>query len=99
MLSILINLLPEITGYSDICLKTFKQTTFYTKQMTQKHNLSEEILIALCRVIRAIDLHSCRLGQSHGLTGPQVLILSELFGPVQLFTKPSLHSPVETLLC
>ncbi len=35
------------------------------------------MLIALRRVIRAVDLHSRRLVQSHGLTGPQSLILRE----------------------
>lgn len=35
----------------------------------------DEILVALRRVIRAVDLHSRRLVQSHGLTGPQALIL------------------------
>ncbi len=46
--------------------------------MTAKSNLSEEILIALRRVIRAIDQHSRKLVQSHGLTGPQALILNEI---------------------
>lgn len=39
---------------------------------------SEEMLIALRRVIRAVDLHSRRLAQSHGLTGPQALLLKEV---------------------
>lgn len=46
--------------------------------MTLKETLSEEILIALRRVIRAIDQHSRKLVQSHGLTGPQALILKEI---------------------
>lgn len=46
--------------------------------MTNKDNLSEDILIALRRVIRAIDQHSRSLVQSHGLTGPQALILNEI---------------------
>ncbi|MEJ2402865.1 MAG: MarR family transcriptional regulator [Candidatus Thiodiazotropha sp.] len=41
-------------------------------------HLSEEILIALRRVIRAIDQHSRNLVQSHGLTGPQALLLTEI---------------------
>ncbi|MET0028438.1 MAG: MarR family transcriptional regulator [Candidatus Thiodiazotropha sp.] len=40
--------------------------------------LSEEILIALRRVIRAIDQHSRNLVQTHGLTGPQALLLTEI---------------------
>ena len=35
------------------------------------------MLVALRRVIRAVDLHSRRLVQSHGLTGPQSLVLRE----------------------
>ncbi len=46
--------------------------------MLNKSNLSDDILIALRRVIRAIDQHSKKLVQSHGLTGPQALILSEI---------------------
>ena len=38
-------------------------------------DLSEQMLIALRRVMRAVDLHSRSLMQSHGLTGPQALIL------------------------
>ncbi|MET0066642.1 MAG: MarR family transcriptional regulator [Candidatus Thiodiazotropha sp.] len=41
-------------------------------------HISEEILIALRRVIRAIDQHSRNLVQSHGLTGPQALLLTEI---------------------
>ncbi|MCB1736389.1 MAG: MarR family transcriptional regulator [Gammaproteobacteria bacterium] len=39
---------------------------------------NEAILIALRRVIRAVDQQSRRLAQSHGLTGPQVLILRQV---------------------
>ena len=38
-------------------------------------DLSEPMLIALRRVMRAVDLHSRKLMQSHGLTGPQALVL------------------------
>lgn len=38
----------------------------------------DKMLSALRRVIRAIDLHSRQLVQSHGLTGPQALILRTL---------------------
>lgn len=41
-------------------------------------DLSDEILRSLRRIVRAIDLHSRVLAQSHGLTGPQALILKEL---------------------
>ena len=46
--------------------------------MNSKSNLSDDILIALRRVIRAIDQHSRKLVQSHGLTGPQALVLNEI---------------------
>jgi DNA-binding MarR family transcriptional regulator len=36
------------------------------------------MLIAIRRVIRAVDLHSRHLSQSHDLTGPQALLLREL---------------------
>lgn len=35
----------------------------------------DQILSALRRVMRAVDLHSRQLVQSHGLTGPQALVL------------------------
>jgi len=38
----------------------------------------EQVLMALRRITRAIDLHSRRLVQSHGLTGPQTLLLKSL---------------------
>lgn len=46
--------------------------------MTAGTDLSDEILRSLRRIVRAIDLHSRVLAQSHGLTGPQALILKEL---------------------
>ncbi|MCU7874180.1 MAG: MarR family transcriptional regulator [Candidatus Thiodiazotropha sp. (ex Lucinoma borealis)] len=41
-------------------------------------DITEDILIALRRVIRAIDQHSRDLVRSHGLTGPQALLLTEI---------------------
>ncbi len=35
----------------------------------------EEVLVALRRIIRAIDLHSKKLMQTTGLSGPQLLVL------------------------
>ncbi|EXJ14053.1 MarR family winged helix-turn-helix transcriptional regulator [Imhoffiella purpurea] len=51
-----------------------------------KQHRCDEVLIALRRVIRAVDLHSRRLVRSHGLTAPQALILKELVasGPVSV---------------
>jgi DNA-binding MarR family transcriptional regulator len=46
--------------------------------MRQNSDITESILIALRQVIRAIDQHSHNLVQSHGLTGPQALLLTEI---------------------
>lgn len=46
--------------------------------MQNHDDLSEKVIVALRRVIRAVDLHSRTLVASHGLTGPQVLILKAL---------------------
>jgi DNA-binding MarR family transcriptional regulator len=40
--------------------------------------ISDEVLISLRRMIRAIDLHSRYLSKHFGLTGPQLIILREL---------------------
>ena len=41
-------------------------------------DVSREVLVAMRRVIRAIDLHSRQLSQNYGLTGPQALVLKEI---------------------
>ena len=41
-------------------------------------DLCDEVLISLRRIVRAVDLQSRKLVRSHGLTGPQVVILKEL---------------------
>jgi len=46
--------------------------------MSENKDITQSILIALRRVIRAIDQHSRNLVQSHGLTGPQALLLTEI---------------------
>lgn len=38
----------------------------------------DQVLISLRRILRAIDLHSRRLVQNHGVTGPQALLLRSL---------------------
>jgi DNA-binding MarR family transcriptional regulator len=40
--------------------------------------ITTEVLAALRRIIRAIDLHSRELVQRYGLTGPQLVVLKEL---------------------
>jgi len=46
--------------------------------MAFKTEINDQILIALRRIVRAIDQHSRRLAQDFGLTGPQLVILREL---------------------
>lgn len=41
----------------------------------QIQNLETEVLVALRRIVRAIDQHSSRLGKEFGLTTPQLLVL------------------------
>jgi DNA-binding MarR family transcriptional regulator len=41
-------------------------------------DISEQILIALRRVTRAVDRYSRLLAQQHGLTGPQALIMKQV---------------------
>ena len=48
------------------------------KAMTLRNEINDEIVVALRRIVRAIDLHSRRLAQEFGLTGPQVVLLKEL---------------------
>jgi DNA-binding MarR family transcriptional regulator len=46
--------------------------------MEKHEDLAGQVIVALRRVIRAVDLHSRTLVESHGLTGPQALILKAL---------------------
>ena len=46
--------------------------------MNRHADIGLQIIVALRRVIRAVDLHSRTLLVSHGLTGPQALILKAL---------------------
>lgn len=39
---------------------------------------SRELLIALRKIIQAIDIHSRMLNKSFGLTGPQLIVLQEI---------------------
>ncbi len=38
----------------------------------------DQVLIAIRRIIRAVDLHSRRLAQRSGLTGPQLLVMQAI---------------------
>ena len=46
--------------------------------MGNNEAVRDQVLIAIRRIVRAIDLHSRRLVQEHGITGPQALILKRL---------------------
>lgn len=46
--------------------------------MSKHDDIGDQVIVALRRVIRAVDLHSRALVASHGLTGPQALILKAL---------------------
>jgi DNA-binding MarR family transcriptional regulator len=47
-------------------------------EITTAERRCDEILIALRRVIRAVDLHSRQLERSHGLTAPQAMVLKTM---------------------
>lgn len=47
-------------------------------KMGFEKEVNDQILIALRRIVRAIDLHSRRLAQEFNLTGPQVVLIREL---------------------
>lgn len=42
--------------------------------MEQQSGIGDQIIVVLRRVIRAVDLHSRTLAESHGLTGPRALL-------------------------
>ena len=46
--------------------------------MSKHDDIGGRVIVALRRVIRAVDLHSRTLVESHGLTGPQAFILKAL---------------------
>lgn len=71
-------------------------------------NISEEVLINIRKITRAIDIHSKKLVQKYGLTGPQLILLkacvnaekitiSSLAEQINL-SKPTVTSIVERLL-
>jgi DNA-binding MarR family transcriptional regulator len=43
-----------------------------------RKDIREEVLMALRRITRAIDIHSSRLAHHHGLTAPQLIVLGEI---------------------
>lgn len=64
-------------------------------------NLCDEVLTSLRRIVRAVDLQSRQLVRSHGLTGPQTVILKTIMrsGVVtvgQLADQVNLSKPTVT---
>ena len=64
-------------------------------------SISDEVLMSLRRLIRAIDLHSRYLSKHFGLTGPQLIILRELIkagemSPGELASSVSLSQATVT---
>ena len=49
-----------------------------SSQTTDAAAMARQVVAALRRIIRAIDLHSRSLVQRFGLTGPQLVVLKEL---------------------
>jgi DNA-binding MarR family transcriptional regulator len=43
-----------------------------------RKDIRDEVLMALRRITRAIDIHSSRLAHHHGLTAPQLIVLGEI---------------------
>lgn len=69
--------------------------------MNQQNPTVDQVLMALRRIIRAIDVHSHRLVQVCGLTGPQFMILREIGrrgtpSPTELARAVSLSNPTVT---
>lgn len=46
--------------------------------MTKNTDICDMLLIALRKIIRAIDLHSKQLSSKYGLTGPQMIVLKAI---------------------
>jgi DNA-binding MarR family transcriptional regulator len=47
-------------------------------EMNDDSGTQRQVLVALRRIIRAVDLHSKYLAQRYGLTGPQLVLLKEI---------------------
>ena len=54
--------------------------------MNSNNNIVDQVLIALRRITRALDLHSRKLVQQHKLTVPQLLVLKEIIKSESLTT-------------
>ena len=52
--------------------------------MDNTQDISDDIMVALRRIMHAVDTHSRSLIRSHGLTSPQLLILKQLIAAGEL---------------
>ncbi|HSF20255.1 MAG TPA: MarR family transcriptional regulator [Vicinamibacteria bacterium] len=59
--------------------------------MDEADSMEQKILVALRRIIRAVDQHSRALAQRFGLTGPQIVVLQELVRSGTLATGELAH--------
>jgi DNA-binding MarR family transcriptional regulator len=49
-----------------------------TTQVLKQDPIENQVLVALRRIIRSIDIHSRTLVKYYGLTGPQLIVLQEI---------------------
>jgi len=49
-----------------------------TTQVIEQEPIENQVLVALRRIIRSIDIHSRTLVKYYGLTGPQLIVLQEI---------------------
>lgn len=65
------NIVSILTNFASHCKKAYNPPV-------QNSDITEEVLTTLRRIIRGVDLHSKKLVQKYGVTGPQLLILKEI---------------------
>ncbi len=46
--------------------------------MAREKDVSEEVLVTIRQIVRAIDIHSKKLAKTYGLTGPQLIVMQEI---------------------
>ncbi len=54
--------------------------------MVEDPHLEHQIVVALRRITRAVDMHSRQLAETYGLTAPQVLVIRTLAGSTSMST-------------
>ncbi len=46
--------------------------------MAREKDVSEEVLVTIRQIVRAIGIHSKKLAKTYGLTGPQLIVMQEI---------------------